>query len=283
MKYNYTAILILYLISSVTAWSNGGYSDNASNPDYGTHDWIAEKALDWLPESEKFYLMNYTVFYLYGTELPDNPYPADGIGDTVKHHVYFNLTSGLTDNSSAERAEEEFQRTLEFLKAGNYSLAAKNAGIMSHYLSDVAVFGHVMGSGMPWGSETHHSDYESYVNNHLDEFDGYLEFDGELDRIPAYNATIGLAYDTTFVGPNCTWMDQDYNWSDSVFRNRAGGSLNLAVNYLADVLHSLCPVCDSDCDGKISDFELLECIGKWSQGLTSDSDLLGAIENWISS
>ena len=33
-------------LSDVLAWSNGGYSDDPSNPNYGTHDWIAEHALD---------------------------------------------------------------------------------------------------------------------------------------------------------------------------------------------------------------------------------------------
>jgi hypothetical protein len=34
-------------------------------------------------------------------------------------------------------------------------------------------------------------------------------------------------------------MDHNYNWSNPVFKNRAGDSLNLAVNYLVDVLHTL--------------------------------------------
>ncbi|MHA1961668.1 MAG: Ig-like domain-containing protein [Candidatus Thorarchaeota archaeon] len=34
-------------------------------------------------------------------------------------------------------------------------------------------------------------------------------------------------------------MDGNYDWSDGVFRDGAGGSLNLAVNVLADVLHTI--------------------------------------------
>jgi hypothetical protein len=33
-------------------------------------------------------------------------------------------------------------------------------------------------------------------------------------------------------------MDTHYNWNDAAFRNRAGESLNLAVNAVADVLHT---------------------------------------------
>ena len=54
----FTFILSYLVLSSlfaagVTAWSNSGKSDDPSNPNYGTHDWLAEHALDWLPEEEK--------------------------------------------------------------------------------------------------------------------------------------------------------------------------------------------------------------------------------------
>jgi len=51
-----TALLSAWIIASdaeVSGWSNGGYSAAPANPDYGTHDWIAEHALDWLPLAEK--------------------------------------------------------------------------------------------------------------------------------------------------------------------------------------------------------------------------------------
>jgi parallel beta-helix repeat protein len=229
--------------SNVLAWSNGGYSDDPSNPDYGTHDWIAEHALDWLPEREKQYIMDNLATYLYGTELPDNP---AGIGDTTKHHIYYWSNESLQDDSSAVRAYEEYNNTLNFLKLRDLANASKTAGIMSHYIVDMAVFGHVMGAGTDWGAETHHSDYENYVNQRTDsyddEFNVYLSFDGELRIISAYNAAKELAYDITFDVDGdltCLWMDQNYNWSDPVFKNRCGESLNLAVNYLADVLHTL--------------------------------------------
>ena len=34
---------------------------------------------------------------------------------------------------------------------------------MTHYIADVAVFGHVMGAKSDWGVEMDHSDYEGYV------------------------------------------------------------------------------------------------------------------------
>jgi hypothetical protein len=117
---------------------------------------------------------------------------------------------------------------------------------MTHYIADMAVFGHVMGVSTPWGAEVHHSDYEEYVNAstsaYIAEFNAFLSFDGNLDPISAYEAAKKLAYDTTFDTDGdltCAWMDQNYNWNNPVFRNRAGESLNLAVNYVTDVLHTL--------------------------------------------
>jgi plastocyanin len=243
----FTLLLVLmstFLTNSVRSWSNGGYSADPSNPDYGTHDWIAQHALDWLPTEEKQYISSNLEAYLYGTELPDNP---DGIGDTTKHHIYYNSSEVMTDDAAAVRASAEYNNTLIFLKAKDYTNAAKNGGIMSHYIVDMAVFGHVMGASTDWGTETHHSDYEDHVKEQTlsysgGEFDSYLSFDGSLVTISAYDAAKDLAYDTTFDvdgNLNCTWMDQNYNWNNPTFKNRAGESLNLAVNYLTDVLHTL--------------------------------------------
>jgi hypothetical protein len=240
-------VLLLLLCSQPAwGWSNNGYSDNPATPKYGTHDWIAQHALDYLPTQEKQYITNNLQAYLYGTELPDNSQASDGIGDTTKHHVYFSATGALTDNASAQRAGIEYTLAVDFLKTQNYAEAAKTTGIMTHYIADVAVFGHVMGASTPWGTETHHSDYEDYVNTRTSSYSGsfntYLSYDGALTTLSAYNGTVNVAYDTTFGGNNnltCVWMDNNYNWTNPNFSSRCGQSLNLAVNSIADVLHTL--------------------------------------------
>ena len=137
---------------------------------------------------------------------------------------------------------------IDRLKSGEDALAAKQAGIMSHYIVDLAVFGHVMGSSTDWGSEAHHSDYENYVRDRTtgyvsSEFDPYLEFDGDLVELDAYDGALDVAFVSTFGDGgdvrSCVWMDVNYDWSDGVFRDGAGASLNLAVNVLADVLHGV--------------------------------------------
>jgi hypothetical protein len=241
------AMFSAFQISSCYSWSNGGYSPDPFNPKYGTHDWVAEHALDWLPEEARRWIVANKNWYLYGTELPDNEQAPDGIGDTQLHHVYFSADGSLIDGSSAVRANTTYRQALSYLVAEDYEKAAKYAGAMTHYISDAAVFGHVMGANTPWGAEAHHSDYESYVNSrtssYFSEFNAYLFFDGRLETITAYEATIRLAYDTTFdssgKGLTCIWMDQNYNWSNPVFKKRAGESLSLAVNLLTDVLYTL--------------------------------------------
>jgi hypothetical protein len=231
-----------------SAWSNGGFSTDPSHPAYGTHDWIAQHALDNLPTVEKQYLLDNLNVYLYGTELPDNGQAPDGIGDTAKHHFYFYAIGSVQDDVSGTRAAQVYQTALAYLKVKDYPDAAKTAGIMSHYIVDVGVWAHVMGAGTDWGSEpsSNHADYEEYVDrrtsSYTDQFNKYLSYDGTLSVVSAYDATKDLANNTTFdkgQAYNCTWMNQNYGTGNPAYWNRAGESLNLAVNYLTDVLHTL--------------------------------------------
>jgi hypothetical protein len=242
------ALLSTWFIASaaeVLGWSNGGYSADPANPDYGTHDWIAEHTLDWLPLEEKQLLLDNKASYLYGTELPDNGQAPDGIGDITKHHVYYFADGSVQEDDAAVRAQEEYVNAVNFYNAGNFEETAKRLGMVTHYIADMAVFGHVMGASTAWGVETHHSDYENYVqtrtNSYVDDFDSFLVFDGNLATLSAYDAALTLANDTTFDENGqytCVWMDQNYDWNDATFKNRSGESLNLAVNLIADVLHT---------------------------------------------
>ncbi|MEM3640657.1 MAG: zinc dependent phospholipase C family protein, partial [Candidatus Bathyarchaeia archaeon] len=207
-----------FCINTVLCWSNGGYSDDPLNPNYGTHDWVAEHALDWLPNEEKQYILDNLATYLYGTELPDKSIAPDGIGDTSKHHIYYYANGSLQDDASAVRAQTEYNKAVDFFRRGDLVNASKTLGIMSHYIVDMAVFGHVMGTATNWGDEIHHSDYEDYVKektlSYYSEFNTYLVFDGNLTRVSAYDAACLLAYDTTFDlngDLTCVWMDQNYN------------------------------------------------------------------------
>jgi hypothetical protein len=148
----------------------------------------------------------------------------------------------------------------------------------------MAVFGHVMGAATVWGEEQHHSDYESYVNqktlSYTSEFNTYLTFDGNLDTVSAYNVTTLLAYDTTLDSDGdltAIWMDEHYDWSDPVFRQRVGESLNLAVNYVTDVLHTLYTEASATTDLVTLPAEVSEIKTEDSAGVVKTSFTTGEI------
>jgi hypothetical protein len=239
------SLLVAAFSGTASAWSNGGYHGQ-TNPGYGTHDWIAQHALDYLPTQEKqLFVSDNLTSYLYGTELPDNRNTPDGVGDTTKHHIYFFANGTLQDDAAAVRARDEYANAKMAYLAGNYSAAAEHLGMVAHYVADLAVFGHLMGTSTPWGTETHHSDYEDYVlartETYTGTFTSYLVFDGSLTTTTAYDAAVAVARDTAFDHGdiyNCTWMNQHYNWSDTQFKTRMGESLSVATNAVADVMHT---------------------------------------------
>jgi hypothetical protein len=238
-------LVMVALVPPVSAWSNGGYSSDQNNPDYGTHDYLAEHALKMLPAAEQSAIVHNLSLMLYGTEMPDNP---KEIGDSLaNHHVYYYSSGQLQSAPAATRAQEEYNLALGYLQAGDWTDADKHIGAMTHYITDLGVFGHVMGSSTDWGGEVHHSDYELYALNKTGSytssyFDGYIVYDGSLTGVTAYSAVSSIAYAITFGSGNiqsCTWMDSNYSWSNTTFKDSAGASMNLAVNYLAEVLHKL--------------------------------------------
>jgi hypothetical protein len=65
------AIVALYLLT-LSCLASSCYSSDPLNQKYGTHDWIAEHALDWLTPNIKQWIISNMNWYLYGTELPDS-------------------------------------------------------------------------------------------------------------------------------------------------------------------------------------------------------------------
>ena len=230
-------LLVLCGIPGAQAWSNGGYSADPLNPDYGTHDWIAERALAMQTKDVSFLSTTYHAKYLLGTEAPDNP---AYIGDSTKHHVYYYSGGTLQEGDGATRAAQEYDLALSYLNANDKQNAAYHVGAMAHYISDLAVFGHTMGSGTDWGAEIHHSDYESEVESMI----GILPSPAGLPLGDKYasNAALDLAKDTTFgsgaVKANI-WMDANYNWASPVFKSSAKASLNASIAAIAAAINHL--------------------------------------------
>ena len=230
-------ISVLLLSPCAGAWSNGGYSADQSNPDYGTHDWIADMALTLQTRDVTFLKSTYHSEFLLGTEAPDNP---EFIGDTANHHVYYYASRELQDDICALRASQIYHIALGYLLAGDSHSAAYDIGVLAHYVSDPGVFGHTMGAYTDWGSETHHSDFENEFESMIGSLSPPIEL--PLGDADAYNATLDLAESITFgegaIRSN-VWMDANYNWSDETFEASAMASLHGSVAAVAAVINHL--------------------------------------------
>ena len=239
-KWGFCVVLLLMIClgtaGGAQGWSNGGYSSDESNPDYGTHDWIANAALQPQTKDITFLKTTYHSLFLLGTEAPDNP---AYIGDTGSHHVYYRSDKTLQDDVCADRAASIYASALQYVKSNDLDLAAFEVGVMAHYISDVGVFGHTMGASTDWGAEVHHSDYENGFESRL----GSIATPStSLGNLEAYEATTGLAYKITFGNgtiKSSSWMDANYNWGNSIFEASAMASLYASVTSVAAVINHL--------------------------------------------
>jgi len=241
LRFLRATVLILALLpllsTSASAWSNGGYSADQSNPDYGTHDWIAEAALDLQTRDVTFLKSTYHTEFLLGTEAPDNP---SFIGDTTNHHAYYYASGSVQDDVCADRASQIYASALTYLQAKNNLSAAFEIGVLAHYVSDPGVFGHTMGANTDWGSEIHHSDYENQFESMLSSLSQPTGI--SLGNSGAYEATMALAQKITFGGGDIksnTWMDTNYYWAEPTFETSAIASLSASVSAVAAVINHL--------------------------------------------
>lgn len=234
--------LIAFLVATLVlpaadAWSNGGYSADPGNPDYGTHDWIADMALAGQTRDVSFLKSTHHTKYLLGTEAPDNPVY---IGDSSHHHVYYYETGSIQDDVGAVRADAMYQSALGALQTDDFDNAAYYAGAMAHYISDLGVFGHTMGSATDWGSENHHSDYEGEVESRIGSISSPAGSSPGDES--ARNAALSLAEMTTFgsgaIMPNI-WMDANYDWTDGVFVSSSTASLYASITKVASAINHL--------------------------------------------
>jgi len=111
---------------------------------------------------------------------------------------------------------------------------------MSHYIADVGVFGHTMGASTDWGTETHHSDYESW-------FDGRISDHTVPSTLApvskdAYKHTLQLA--KAYLRRGCHQVQRLDGYElrlvglDRVLAS-AIGSLNLAIQAVASAIDHL--------------------------------------------
>ena len=210
---------------------------------YGTHDYLAQYALKWLPADERAWIVNET--YFYGTELPDSQL-REGFDDAARQHIYFNPNGSVADGVMAQKSIRKYNLTIDLLRREKNDTASKWAGSIVHYISEAGLWGNVMKRAISSRRFEQYvlirtdiifpsSDFESL-------FSGYLAFDS-LDNISPYDAVLKVANATYFGDEdgrcNAKWMDENYNVSDPEFLRCAGRNFNNIINAIADVIHSI--------------------------------------------
>ncbi len=246
----------LYL-TSLGAWNNGQTGNTATNtaaecsdPPYATHDWIADHAMDLLPDNKKAWLQPHRAIYLIGTEAPDNRtirpacgVPHRGYDDRSQgHSVRWNASATtMTNDRPAVRAQEEYDKAV-IASARTSSLTPPSFSARWRTISVTSPrYGH------SWPDETHHSDYQQWAAGLTSSFDaGTFEdaIDGDsLVRRTPYTAARRISR-ATFTGRpsddilQAPRMDTLFSTKPQGFIDSVRGSLNLGVNEVADVLHT---------------------------------------------
>jgi len=248
-------IALLAVLSTAAAWGKGmSVYDNPQFADapnqwvkssmYGTHDYLAQLALKFLPVEEKAWIQNQT--YFYGTELPDSGGMDESIGDRNAQYVRFSANGAVTDDLLAQRAMKNYEYMINSLTSGTTVTAAKWAGVIASYISDAGLFSRVIETsenGLAFEGYAQTLTDIVYPSEEFDaEYGDYIKYDGSLEMISPYDAVMRVAQ-ATYLGKkdgSCSaqWMEDNYNVDSPMFTSCAGRNFNNIVNAIADVLHT---------------------------------------------
>lgn len=250
-----SVLVSVMLLPSVLAWGNGmsvlnnptfanSVSGWTKSNMYGTHDYLAQLALEFLPDDEKAWVSNVALFY--GTELPDSSGYDESINDRSAQHVYFDTTGVVTDDLLANRSMKKYESVINELRNGVNSMASKFAGAILSYVSDAGLFSRVLKdpqNGLRYEGNVLIMMTVYPSEKFQDAYGSYIKFDGQLEMISPYDAVMKVAK-ATYMGKNdgsCSaeWMDENYDPENQQFIACAGRNLNNAVNAMADVMHTM--------------------------------------------
>ncbi len=235
-------IIVVSSNTPVVAWNNGSYAydpqDYDYETDYGTHDWIADAALNYLIDhnaSQWNWLDSRREIFYVGTEAPDNSgidiildgINVTGFGDKSLHHIYFyeNGTVFANEDDSAIRAKWCGDWANVHIGDEKWDLAAYYLGAMTHYIADVTMFAHVAPNNVAphfLYFDEHHSTVEGYVNTRTDKVNDPEEFirfnlNSSISPISPYDVAITCAWDTYMdptpsgsVARGSVWMHENF-------------------------------------------------------------------------
>jgi hypothetical protein len=213
--------LIILIISftliphNILAWKQEG-SGNLSNPNFTTHQWLTQEALELFDENRILWLTDNMLAFWRGIEAPYNDISGYGYvedyesiyGDIESESLLLSSDgSSVVNDSLAVRAQDEYDKLFAELDQSepDFELAAFYAGTMSHYVSQAGAWGAIWDNS--WGTlnKTRFGIFEDHieVGQNVTRFDsdeanwGNIYFpDLDPDTVTpeaAENATINLA------------------------------------------------------------------------------------------
>jgi hypothetical protein len=260
-------IIISQFIAVGSAWNNGksgsAYANTVENYDYtknyGTHDWIADAALQALKNDNATkwgWLWERRTIYLLATEAPDNSnvnvtlngQTLSGFGDTTYHHIYFNEDGSikLNEDDAAIRAKSCGDLADVALTDEKLDVAAFYLGAMTHYIADMGMFAHTTQNNVPphnLNFDLYHSTIEGYVLTRSDDYQNMEEFFKLSTFTPGskrpYNASMETAWDS-YKDPNpsesitrdAVWLHNNHfsSWA-TTYAARANGNVTQQLYY----------------------------------------------------
>ena len=207
-------------------------------------DLLAERGITVSHESVRLWCNKFGPKYARRLKRKHRGYGDTGSGHSVDwnadHTAWELRDDGMLQDRAARRAQEEYNKAVIAVQQGNESDAAFFLGAMAHYIGDVSQYGH-SGPG-----ENHHSDYEGWASSRSEPtdtvFTPFLSESSLVRRTP-YTAAKRISRATSGGRDEIqtfAFMDANYasRNSDPVYLASTGSALNMAVNELADVLHT---------------------------------------------
>jgi len=265
-------IILSISTSAAVAWSNGrhavgsvNYGDGVLNPIplyyadyqnpiagntereyYGTHDWIAESALELLYNVRpgNIFLNRLRgdpttnnmlkIYFLYGTEIPDRSvlsprfitdcdyqFIRSTFGPERHTPLYFNGDGSPRDDTAARVADKLFHQVVMAFEAKDCQRAAAYIGAIMHMISDATMYNHVLdnvGRQATYEAHVEHVTFRKWSEGTRELWPGITEFFSVFEAqemltaftsISPYMATMRAGKDTRFGGlffRDAIWM-----------------------------------------------------------------------------
>lgn len=203
----------------------------------GTHRFIAQNAIDIMPDNFDWFFSTYSSTIVTYSTLPDQWKGRDRY-EQYRHYYHINYPHDESDYSNGVlpwAVEDNFNTFVQYLKEKDWDNAAQLAGVIAHYIGDASQPLHATSDFDPGGN---HSAYESTVTAHLDEINmdttGFAPY--QLDNV--FSSTNQLLKDSySYTVDLNTYLDQEALWNDWI-QTTTENRLQSGAQMLADVWYT---------------------------------------------